>query len=112
MSAKSKSGTGTVKEREEGVRGPQVRWDDSRMRNTYANVCNVSSTREEVTVLFGTNRAWGASQQALTVELTDRMVLNPYTAKRLSILLSNLITEYESRFGEIEIGLTEGPSEG
>lgn len=111
MSAKSKSGSRTVKEREKGVRGPQVRWDDSRMRNTYTNVCNVSSTREEVTLLFGTNRAWGAGQQALTVELTDRMVLNPYTAKRLSILLSNLITEYESRFGEIEIGLTEAPSE-
>lgn len=110
MSRKSKSSSAAVKEKKEPASMPQVQWDDSRMRNTYANVCNVSSTREEVTLLFGTNKAWNAKQQALTVELTDRMVLNPYTAKRLSILLSNLVTEYESRFGEIEIGLPETPS--
>ena len=27
---------------------PQVVWNDADMRSTYANVCNVSSTREEV----------------------------------------------------------------
>jgi len=112
MSGKSKTSRATVKERKEQANMSQVRWDDSKMRNTYANVCNVSSTREEVTLLFGTNKAWNAGQQALTVDLTDRMVLNPYTAKRLSILLSNLVTEYESRFGEIEIGLPETPSGG
>ena len=36
----------------------KVRWDDSKMTSTYANVCNVSSTREEVTLLFGTNQSW------------------------------------------------------
>jgi len=35
---------------------PQVRWDDSRLKSTYANVCNVSSAREEVTLIFGTNQ--------------------------------------------------------
>ena len=109
MTAQSKTGSGAVKEQAEGVNMTQVRWDDSRMRSTYANVCNVSSTREEVTLLFGTNKAWNAGQKALTVELTDRMVLNPYTAKRLSILLSNLVKEYEARFGEIEIGVPENP---
>jgi hypothetical protein len=37
---------------------PKVNWDDSDMRSSYANVCNVSSTREEVVILFGTNQAW------------------------------------------------------
>ena len=80
---------------------PQVRWDDSKLKSTYANVCNVSSTREEMTLLFGTNQIWHTGQKELVVELTDRIVLNPYAAKRLSILLGNTIREYESRFGEL-----------
>ena len=39
-----------------------LRWDDSRMTSTYANVCNVSSTREEVTLLFGTNQSWQSKE--------------------------------------------------
>ena len=88
---------------------PQVRWDDSKMKSTYANVCNVSSTREEMTLLFGTNQTWHTGQKELVVELTDRIVLNPYAAKRLSILLGNTIREYESRFGELAIETVEPP---
>ena len=84
----------------------KIRWDDRNMRSTYANVCNVASTREEVTLLFGTNQTWHTGQKELTVDLTDRMILNPYAAKRLSLLLNNVIKEYESRFGEI--GLETG----
>lgn len=79
----------------------RIRWDDSNMRSTYANVCNVASTREEVTLLFGTNQTWHTGQKELTVGLSDRLILNPYAAKRLSILLNNVVSEYESRFGEI-----------
>ncbi len=79
----------------------KIRWDDSNMRSTYANVCNVASTREEVTLLFGTNQTWHTGQKELTVGLSDRLILNPYAAKRLSLLLNNVIGEYESRFGEI-----------
>ncbi len=80
-----------------------LRWDDSKMTSTYANVCNVSSTREEVTLLFGTNQSWHTGQQELTVQLSDRIILNPFAAKRLSMLLNNIIKEYESRFGELKI---------
>jgi len=80
-----------------------LRWDDSKMTSTYANVCNVSSTREEVTMLFGTNQSWHTGQPELTVQLTDRIILNPFAAKRLSMLLNNIIREYESRFGVLQI---------
>ena len=80
-----------------------LRWDDSKMTSTYANVCNVSSTREEVTLLFGTNQSWHTGQPELTVQLSDRIILNPFAAKRLSMLLNNIIREYESRFGELKI---------
>ena len=80
-----------------------LRWDDTNMTSTYANVCNVSSTREEVTLLFGTNQTWHTGQPELTVQLSDRIILNPFAAKRLSVLLTNIMKEYESRFGQLQI---------
>ena len=62
----------------------KVIWDDSRMNTSYANVCNVLGSREEITLLFGANQAWHAQQQEVKVLLSDRVVLNPYAAKRLA----------------------------
>ena len=88
-----------------------IRWDGSKMRSTYSNVCNVSSSREEVTVMFGTNQNWHAGQKELTIELSDRMTLNPYAAKRLSVLLANTMDEYEKRFGELQLEVEEKKAE-
>jgi hypothetical protein len=79
-----------------------VRWDDSNMDSTYANVVNISSTREEVTLLFGTNQTWHTGQQELAILLSNRMILSPFAAKRMSLLLNNIMSQYESRFGKIE----------
>jgi len=82
---------------------PKVEWDDSKMKTSYANVCNASSTREEVTLLFGTNQSWHSGQETVTVQLSDRLVLNPFAAKRLTMMLSKVIEAYEKRFGTLEI---------
>ena len=79
-----------------------VRWDDSNMESTYANVCNISSTREEVTLLFGTNQTWHTGQQELAILLSNRMILSPFAAKRMSLLLNNIMSQYEARFGKLE----------
>ena len=97
-----KNNAGTPTEPETPPRA-KIRWDGSRMTSSYANVCNVNSTREEVTLLFGTNQAWNPAQAELTVEVNHRVILNPYAAKRLAIALSNVMREYESRFGELKI---------
>lgn len=83
---------------------PTVNWDDSQMRTSYANVVNASSTREEVTLFFGTNLTWNPSQaREFHVRLNDRIVLNPYAAKRLWILLGAILREYEQRIGTLDI---------
>lgn len=79
------------------------KWDDSAMQTAYANVCNVLGTREEITLLFGTNQAWQAGAGEVNVRLTQRIVLTPYTAKRLAQMLDQGIREYEQRFGEIKL---------
>jgi hypothetical protein len=83
--------------------GMKIKWDDSNMKSSYANVCNVTSTREEVVMLFGMNQAWNRGQKEVTIQLTDRIVISPFAAKRLSLLLGNVVTEYEKRFGTLDI---------
>jgi len=80
-----------------------IRWDDSNIKSSYANVCNVSSTREEVVLVFGTNQAWERGQAEVRVELSHRIILSPFAAKRLADLLANVMREYESRFGVLSV---------
>ncbi len=85
------------------AKAPRVRWDDSNMRSSYANVVNATSSREEVTLFFGTNQTWNANVDEFTVQLTERIILNPFAAKRLIMLLGSVLKEYESRYGTLEI---------
>lgn len=85
-----------------GGETPKVRWDDSNITNSYANVCNVSSSREEVVLVFGMNNTWERGRQDVQVQLTDRIILSPFAAKRLAGLLNNVLQQYESRFGPLE----------
>jgi hypothetical protein len=82
---------------------PRIRWEDAQMQSSYANVANVASTREEVVLLFGINQAWHAGQKEVAIQLTNRIILSPFAAKRLQTLLGNVISEYESRFGQISV---------
>jgi hypothetical protein len=78
---------------------PTIKWDDSNLKSSYANVCNVSTTREEVVLIFGINNAWERGQKEVHVQLTDRLILSPFAAKRLATLLNNVMADYEKRFG-------------
>ena len=51
---------------------PAIHWNDESMQTGYANICNVATTREEVSLFFGdTRRAEGAELEAreLWIEL-------------------------------------------
>jgi hypothetical protein len=90
------------------LEGTRIKWDDASMKSSYANVCNVTSTREEVVLLFGMNQAWNRGQKEVTIHLTDRIVVSPYAAKRLSLLLQGVVAEYETRFGTLNIEMGTG----
>ena len=92
----------------DGAQGPRIRWDDTGLKSSYANVCNVASTREEVVLLFGINQAWHSGQREIPVQLSDRIVMSPFAAKRLSVLLDNVLREYESRFGALPDPRSQG----
>jgi hypothetical protein len=86
-------------------KGPiRVSWNDAQMQTSYANVINVLNTREEFTLLFGTNQSWNVADSGeLRVLLSNRIVLTPHAAKRLLTLLMQRMEDYETRFGKMSI---------
>jgi hypothetical protein len=82
---------------------PKIHWDTSGLKSSYANVCNVSSTREEMIFNFGVNQAWEHGQKEMKIELTNRLILSPFAAKRLNSVLSKIIGEYETHYGPLNL---------
>lgn len=85
-----------------GAAGPRVKWNVEHLKSSYVNFANANSTREEVVLNFGLNTSWDRSQPEVEIELAHRLVMSPFAAKRLSELLAKLMTEYESRHGELK----------
>src|SRR5215475_6773986 len=84
------------------LREAQLRWDDQKMVTSFANVVNIQSTREQVDLFFGTNQTWNAANdKMLTIELSNRIILSPFAAKRLSLALNGVMREYEARHGQL-----------
>jgi hypothetical protein len=84
---------------------PTIKWDDSEITNCYANVCNVSSSREEVVLVFGVNKQWERNPGDIQVKLSSRVILSPFAAKRMAMLLNNVMQQYEARFGQMDVGM-------
>jgi hypothetical protein len=102
--AKDQDTKAKEKEQAPPAAAPTVKWDSSDMRTTYANAVNAISTLEEVTLFFGTNHSWNfENPQEVKVQLSDRIVLNPFAAKRLWTILGSVLNEYESRFGPLNL---------
>lgn len=79
--------------------GQKIRFDTANIKSTYCNVCNATSTREEVVINFGVNKTWDLGTADLEVQLEHRVILSPFAAKRLQEMLTKLITEHEQRHG-------------
>ncbi len=85
-------------------RDTQLQWDDSKMSTHFANVVNIQSTREQVDLFFGTNQTWNVGNEGvLSIELSNRLILSPFAAKRLSVALNGVLREYEQRYGALDV---------
>ncbi len=80
----------------------RIELDDAGVDALYANLCRVSSTPEEVILDLAVNpNPMGAPNQKLKV--SQRVILNHYTAKRLAALLTATVQRHEQAFGRLEI---------
>ena len=79
----------------------QVDVDDSHVTALYANFCRVTGSPEELIVDFGLNpQPVGVPKNPISV--TQRIVVNYYTAKRLLHALSLSVQRHEAVFGVLE----------
>lgn len=87
------------------LNGVRINWDDSAMQSSYANIGTATANREEFFLLFGTHQHWRGTREEtdeVTVKLAHRMVMSPYAAKRLALILTQSLKAYEDQFGTIE----------
>jgi hypothetical protein len=80
----------------------KVRWENASIPSVYSNVCNVAGTREEIVLLFGMNQAFNATENEMTIQLSSRIIVSPFVAKRLALLLNNVVSDYESKYGSLD----------
>jgi len=80
---------------------PQIHIDDSKVTANYANFCRVTGTPEELIIDFGLNpQPFGVPTEPIPV--TQRIVMNFYTAKRMLHALQMTIQRHEAVFGVLE----------
>jgi hypothetical protein len=82
-------------------RQPQIQIDDSKVIANYANFCRVTGTPEELIIDFGLNPQ-PFDVPAEPIPVTQRIVTNFYTAKRMLHALGLTIQRHEAAFGVLE----------
>jgi hypothetical protein len=79
----------------------QVQIDDSKAMALYANFCRVTGTPEELIIDFGLNpQPFGVPTEPIPV--TQRIITNFFTAKRMLHALQLTIQRHEATFGVLE----------
>ncbi len=81
---------------------PAFPTDYSSLSTVYTNFCHASITPEELVLDFGLNPQWGPNTTE-PIKLTHRVVMNFFTAKRLLLVLNNVIAQHENTFGALEL---------
>ena len=104
------SGTPTAEAATESVAAPaprtapaptQVSLDETKATAAYANFCRVTGTPEELIIDFGLNpQPFGTPTAPIVV--SQRLIVNFYTAKRLLAALQMTLQRHEAAFGVLE----------
>jgi hypothetical protein len=81
----------------------QVPIDSTGMRTNYANFFRVTGNPDEVILDVGLYSQLNLPTGPEAVKLTDRTVMNYYTAKKLQSALQTVLTRHEDTYGEIQL---------
>jgi hypothetical protein len=83
---------------------PHIKVDDTKANACYANFCRVTGTPEELIIDFALNpQPVGVPTEPIVI--TQRLVTNFYTAKRLLSALAMTIQRHEQAFGVLETNI-------
>lgn len=84
---------------------PQV--DQAGLKISYANVCRIAQTPNEVIVDFGINPNFFGPILDEPLRLENRVIMSHDAAKRLCIHLTNAINSYEAKYGVVELDIAK-----
>src|SRR3954463_13083103 len=85
---------------------PQI--EQTELKVSYANVCRIAQTPNEVIVDFGMNpNFFGVILEEEVLKLDNRIILSHDAAKRLCIHLTATIQNFEARYGVIELDVAK-----
>ncbi len=80
---------------------PQIQIDDTKAVPMYTNFCRVTGTPEELIIDFGLNpQPFGVP--TAPIPITQRIIVNFFTAKRMLQALMMTVQRHEATFGVIE----------
>jgi hypothetical protein len=88
-----------------GENTPDINLDN--LKTTYANVCRIAQTPNEVIVDFGLNPNFFGAILSEPLKLESRVILSHDGAKRLLLHLANAIQSYEAKYGVIELDVAK-----
>lgn len=84
----------------------QVQVDDSVLTASYANFCRVTGSPEELIIDFGLNPQ-PVGMPTNPIKVTQRIIVNFFTAKRLLAALSMSVQRHEAVFGVLETDINK-----
>jgi len=85
----------------------RVRIDERNLQTSYVSGFRPTMTAEEVILDFGLNlvRPTGNKDNPaeLVFQANNRLIMSYFSAKRLAMVLGQIVRRYEQQFGEIEL---------
>lgn len=81
--------------------------DQAQMKVSYANVCRIAQTPNEVIIDFGINPNFFGQILDEPLKLDNRVIMSHDAAKRLCLHLNASLLSYEQRYGTIELDVAK-----
>jgi hypothetical protein len=83
----------------------QVSLREEKAVNVYSNVSRIGigPQAEEIIMDLGMMMHDAQRPEALTMDVTARVFMSPFAAKKLALQLSQVVQRYEQQFGPVEL---------
>ena len=80
----------------------QIQLDESETVTNYSSTVRVWGSAEEINLDFA-GQLRPAGPTAARLKIDQRMILNPWAAKRLAVALGQAVGRYEATYGTLEL---------
>ena len=102
MSTESQAGSNTVAQPQADGSQLELRVDDQSASTMYSTTNRVWGSAEEIYIDFA-NGIQPSGENKAVLKVDQRVVVSPWSAKRLAIALTQVVNNYERMYGPLEL---------